>query len=226
MENPWTELPRTAPFVLPSDRPFVDAFNREHKWDDKYDKYRLRTEVRPIPALGNRGAPVVLLSRNPGFDDDDLLTEEHPKCRSLLEANLTEEGDLVHPGLTREFADTAGGAWWRRCMKGVTQALGCDPNELAGSVLAVEFHAYPSKSWAPLPVTLPSQWYGFELVRRAIERGAMVVVLRGARDWRVAVPGLADHQHRTIVPTNYRQSSVSERTCGAQFDDLLRCFGP
>jgi hypothetical protein len=221
MKNPWTDLPGTAPFVLPSDRPYVDAFNREHGVNDKY---RLRTEIRPIPAHGNRKAPVVLLSRNPGFDDDDLITEDRPECRTLLESNLTEEGDLVHPGLTPEFADRTGGAWWHRCMKGVTDALGCDLYALASSVLAVEFHAYRSKSWASLPVTLPSQWYGFWLVQQAVERGALVVVLRGARDWRVAVPELAEHD-RTIVASNFRQSSLSEKTCGARFPDLLRCFG-
>jgi len=80
------------------------------------------------------------------------------------------------------------------CVRGVADELGCDASELADRVLAVEFHGYRSKKWPALPVTLPSQWYGFQLVREAIARKAFVVILRGERDWKVAVPELGPRQ--------------------------------
>ncbi len=65
--------------------------------------------------------------------------------------------------------------------------------ELSHCVLNVEFHGYHSVRWSALPVTLPSQWFGFSLVEQAIDRGAVIVLTRAAREWRVAVPGLASY---------------------------------
>ena len=40
---------------------------------------------------------------------------------------------------------------------------------------------------------MPSQEYGFNLVRQAVERGALIIGLRSERLWKEAVPALTDH---------------------------------
>jgi hypothetical protein len=114
-----------------------------------------------------------------------------PHRIAALRANLADDPvGHIQPYLTDAFADTAGGQWGRWCMHAVMAQSGISYEDLARRVLSVEFHGYHSQDWAALPVTLPSQWYGFDLVTRAIERGAIIVVLRGGTDWDVAVPNL------------------------------------
>ena len=87
------------------------------------------------------------------------------------------------------------GEWWRRCVRQLVLA-GQPLEHLARSVLSVEFHGYHSPSFAPIPITLPSQWFGFSLVEQAIARGATVVMTRGRREWEVAVPELMSYTPR------------------------------
>jgi hypothetical protein len=69
--NPWLDLPEEPPFVLPGDRPHVEAFNR-HNADSAGRKYRLDLHLMPEPFNGNRQAKLVLLNRNPGLSSGDL----------------------------------------------------------------------------------------------------------------------------------------------------------
>lgn len=88
-------------------------------------------------------------------------------------------------------------------------------------MLAVEFHGYHSKKWRHIPVTLPSQRYGFWLVERAIERGALIVILRGRVDWEIAVPELGTYDNR-IVTHSHQSSAISPGNCGsAGFEQFI-----
>jgi hypothetical protein len=173
---------------------------------------------------GLHSAPLVVLSRNPRFSAESVEEELRPDRCALLIANLKTEGGARHPGLAPEFVGGLGGKWWADCFRGVTKTLSCSLETLADKVLAVEVHAYRSVSWTSLPVTLPSSWFGFELVTKAMEREAVIVVLRGRKDWEVAVPGLRTYGRR-IVSSNPRRSSISPRTCGNQFELVVGALG-
>jgi hypothetical protein len=60
----------------------------------------------------------------------------------------------------------------------------------------INFHAYHSKSWHPIPFTFPTQHYSFHLVSEAIKRDALVIMSRNMLGWFTAVPGLYDHKNR------------------------------
>jgi hypothetical protein len=85
---------------------------------------------------------------------------------------------------------------------------------LARSMLAIEFHGYHSQSFEPIPITLPSQWFGFSLVEQAIARGA-TVVMRGGRQWTVAVPALMAYE-RVVRLRSPQEAAISPRNCGDQ----------
>jgi len=175
--------------VLPADRPYVEAWNAGR--GAERERIRLRVEALPDPFVGPRDAPIVVLARNPGWAGKELEDLGEPARAASLLGNLgDDEKRHVHSYLTDPFVDTAGGKWWRKTMRAVIEATSLQPEDLARRVLSVEFHGYHSQDWATLPVTLPSQWFSFDLVSRAVERGAVVVVLRGQRDWEVAVPSL------------------------------------
>jgi hypothetical protein len=205
--NPWTATPASPPYVLDTDRPYVEAWNKVR--GVRRERARLRLEILPEPAVGPRGAPLVLLGRNPGWAGTEPADHAPPHRTAALRANLADDpAGHTHPYLTEAFAETAGGKWSRRCMRAVVARSGLGYEDLARRVLSVEFHGYHSQDWAALPVTLPSQWYGFDLVARAIERGAIIVALRGGRDWDVAVPGLREYSLRFSTNT-VRSASVS-----------------
>ena len=56
--------------------------------------------------------------------------------------------------------------WGTRTFKAVIERVGLS-DELASRVLIVEFHGYRSKEYRAIGIGLPSQAYGFKLVRKA-----------------------------------------------------------
>ena len=60
----------------------------------------------------------------------------------------------------------------------------------------VNFHAYHSRSWHPIPFTFPTQHYSFDLVSEAVRRDALIIMSRNMLGWFTAVPGLFDHKNR------------------------------
>jgi hypothetical protein len=211
MMNPWLDLPDMTPYVLRDDEPYVEAWNdglvrgtEDHRW--------LHTEVLPEPFVGPRDAPVLMLSRNPGWSADPVKNE-HLRAPGYIEAARANLGDdpteHVHFDLLDAFRDTAAGRWWRRCWAAADRA-GVPFERIARGLLSVEFHGYFSTNWAPLPVTLPSQWYSFELVAQSMARNALIIVGRGGRDWNVAIPRLSTYERRFAI-SNPRRTTVSRR---------------
>lgn len=70
MQNPWLDLPRTPPYVLPIDAEAVARFNESAK-----DHGRLLLELLPYPRLGDPNAPIVLMSLNPDLSDGNARTD-------------------------------------------------------------------------------------------------------------------------------------------------------
>jgi hypothetical protein len=163
MRNPWIELPRRPPYWLPEDRPHIEAFNRGVP-----SRYRLAAKLLPEPFLGPHGAPLVILMLNPGLVRADYALHRSGFAR-LLRANLGDnpEGHR-HLGPRSEFTERL--PWWGQHFAKVI-AAGHDPDELSRKVLSVEFHGYHARSYRSIPVTLPSQRFGFQLVEKAMARG-------------------------------------------------------
>jgi hypothetical protein len=220
MKNPWTRLPDAPRYVLPEDAPFVAAWN-DTRGSDR-DQLRLHLDALPEPFCGPRKAPVVVLGRNPGWSGKE--PKQHRKSlEAAIRGNLGKDKDQhVQSRLLDRFADTAGGGWTRRCWHRVVEGSGLSFDELATRVLSVEFHGYHSQDWAPLPVTLPSQWYGFQLVGRAVARGAVIVILRGRRDWEVAVPSLRTHPFVFATKTAGNASISPGNLPPGAFDRLIQ----
>ncbi len=202
-----------------ADRSYVEAFNRHCT-----PTQRLVTECVPEPYAGPPDARLVVLALNPGFHEDDLEFHRSPDTRTRLLANVrSRQTESVVLGLLDAFAGTPAGRWWRRCFKAVL-AEGHDAETLARQVLVVQFHGYHSRTYSSLPLTLPSQTYNYDLVGNSVERGATVVVLRGLRYWRVALPPLG--RYSRLVVASPRAGVISPRSCGhdgfAQVLDALR----
>lgn len=209
MENPWLDLPESKKFVLPLDRPYVEAFNAEAD-----ERHKLNLGVLPQPFLGIRDADLLLLGRNPG-----TRGWREGSYAQALKHDLMSASGTPFPPLLEGFVENEG-AWWAKCFKSLLKGTGKPPSWLAQRVMAVEFHGYHSERWRAIPVTLPSQRYSFWLVEKAIQRQATIVIMRGSRDWKIAVPAL--HEARLVVLNNPRSGTISPGNCaGDGFRQVL-----
>ena len=173
MRNPWISLPPSADYVTEEDGPYIEEWN---KIPIRHPQYRIDLRLPPEPFLGYHDAPLVVLSANPGLAPGDYEAYQRVGAADRL-AELAKDGGGPFRWLAEDVKHTPGGKWWRRCLGGlVNKGLGFA--ELADLILAVEFHGYHASKWAPLPVTLPSQPFGFSLVKQAMDWGAVIVVTR------------------------------------------------
>jgi hypothetical protein len=206
VENPWQRLGNEAPFAYPPDLDFLEAFNRECAENNA--TYKLDTSVTPSPVLGFRDSNLVVLQANPWMTAGTMEDFQDHEWRQAIFENLRSDNGTAFLGLQERWSSHQGGQWWRKCFFGLTQT-GLTYDELAERVMAVDFHAYHSVNWTGLPITLPSQRYGFALVNQAIDRGAAIVFMRAARFWRVAVPRLNTYP-KAVEAKNPRRSTVSK----------------
>jgi hypothetical protein len=215
--NPWASLSLTPPFIAEVDRPILDA--------DHQGRYGLRCGVLPHAWIGNPAeARVLLLQLNPGFSDRDVTDEETiPAYRQLARSSLTLQQSAGFWVLDCRLVATGAAGWWRPRLRPLLEALGTDGEALLQRGLAVaEYFPYHSIRYR-WPPRLPSQDFTFQLVRGAIQNGAVVVVMRQWEHWRAAVPELIPYeQHKRVFQNpNPRQAAVSRRNLGGDAFDAI-----
>jgi hypothetical protein len=92
---------------------------------------------------------------------------------------------------------------------------------VARGVLCVEYFPYHSVRFAHSSVRVPSQEYGFWLVREALQRRAVVIVMRARRLWEQAIPVLRDYGK--LFGLNSPQNvSITPRNCPEGFPVAIR----
>lgn len=183
IENPWQDIPDHPPFVAPSDTQILSGF------DSELPDFELHLDLMPLPWLGAKDAPIVLLNLNPGYDEIDL---EHETDRfTLLAKRMLAHEPINHPFFLLDPGITApGNAWWSKRLRILIERVGLEA--VTGGVLCLEYFPYHSKSFKKHQGILPSQHYTFQLLRNAMDRGAIVVALRSLKFWQEpnAVPEL------------------------------------
>jgi len=205
--NPWDGLSPTESLVLPSDRLAIEVYNeRENARENPREDRLIHSTLMPEPFFGPFDAPVVVLLLNPGVSEQDAQAHADPALRERLLANLRrdtlEEWRQPHVHLAADLA-YPGAAWWRSVVghltREVVDGVQLTPKRIAKRLLAVQFFPYHSREFHHGLLRLPSQDFGFALVRRAIARDALII-MRGEKYWLGAVPELA--RHRSVARLN------------------------
>ena len=201
--NPWEALPESPPHVLPEDASYVEQFNQRGALSEQ-----LHLELMAEPFLGDPLAPVVLLNGNPGFAETDPVSHRDARFMAAARRNLLHSPAewplfLLDPALT-----SAGHDWWRRRTRSLAEAVG-GYQQVARSVFVMETHGYHASRYRR--INLPSQQYTRELVRAAINRKAILIVMRARREWWRLVPELSMANAFSLrSPQNV---SVSPKNC-------------
>lgn len=165
-----------------------------------------------------------MLNLNPGYHRDDEILQATSyfkrSCRHCLNHNQMEyplfyldpkiEGDAPGPG----------NRWWSRILRELNDVF--EAKLLSRMFFCVEYFPYRSRRFLN-PGLLPSQAYGFELVRAAMRRKAVVVLMRSRRMWIEAIPELADYP-KLIVLRNPRNPVLSRGNTPEGFDGIVRAI--
>jgi hypothetical protein len=212
--NPWEQLPKTAPFVLDADRPALTAFNSRAKPRQAVD-----TSLLPEPFLGRPKAPVVLLGLNPGWSPDDADWHNRPDFARLCRANVLHESSqypfyLLNPAV----ASSPGGRWWRQRLRAVIHETNLECT--SRGLMCVEYFPYHSDTYSGATPRLQSQEYGFQLVRAAMGRGAIIVILRSEKRWCEAIPDLCEYSLCYRL-RSVQYVSISPRNCPEGFESIV-----
>lgn len=217
MKNPWVQLPHRHPYLLSEDQSAIEGFNtRCHN-----EAFRVHPEILPEPFLGRADASALLLNLNPGFTDDDLRWHEEPEFAKQSRANLAHVAEPYPFYLLNPDLDAPGVRWWSQRLRALTDAVGLEV--LARKLLCVEFFPYHSRQFGHGSLRVPSQEYGFELVRDGLRRGLPVVVMRGWRYWRDSVSELESYGRRYHLKS-VQNVAISPRNCPVGFEDVVEAL--
>jgi hypothetical protein len=203
--NPWPALPSKAPYVLECDATAICAFNKKAQ-----EVHRLQLDAMPEPFVGSATAPVVLLGLNPGFDDRDPEVHARPEFQALLRKNYCQGKSAFPFYFLDPSFESPGRVWWERKLRWLLKEFG--PKKLARSILCVEYFPYHSRRFNHKSLELPSQEFGFGLVRAAIARRALVVIMRSRKLWTKRVPRLKSYS-RVFTLNSPQNIVVSPRNC-------------
>jgi hypothetical protein len=209
--NPWLDLPSRPPYVLPCDSGAINAYNKNSR-----EIYQLQLNVLPEPFVGIMTAPVVLLGLNPGFNNQDTEVHERPEFQALVRNNYAQAPSGFPFYLLDPTFQSPGRLWWEGKFRRLLEKF--EPKKLACSILCVEYFPYHSRRFGHANLPIPSQEYGFDLVRSAISRGAVVVIMRGRKIWIKKVPELARYS-RAFALNSAQNVVLSPRNCSG-FDTI------
>jgi hypothetical protein len=145
----------------------------------------------------------MILQLNPSYSSREF---DGPRDSERLQRDLDSLKDESHNHLGVALKD----GWWAPRLGQLVSDLGRDL--LARSICSVEFFPYRSRHFAHGQVRLPSQGYTFSLVRKALERDALLLVTRNFQLWVSAIPELHARRNEVVIELkNPRNSYFSER---------------
>jgi len=190
MKNPWQDLPKDS-WILPIDAQCIYDYN------NKYNslEFEIHYELPPEPYLGNINAPIVLLALNPGYSGTDykFMIDNHSFSESMKKTRLQIKQKYPFYHLNPKFQDNPGLLYWNNKFKHILNIYTAE--QVANSILLLEYFPYKSKSFKICKETkfIPSHEYARFLLKRAMDRKALVICLRSRKYWIDSLPELENY---------------------------------
>ena len=222
MENPWLEFVKNLDdnnLVLEQEQEIIEKFNNSTN-----ETYKVLTEIMPAPFMGNvLTSPIVLLTLNPVYDEK----EEEKNYYNEYKLYWKNEIQHIHsvPELPLfcledkyvEYSDY----WLKKFMSLISVS---SKEKVAQNISIIQFFPYHTKKYKNIPKRLlkgylESQDYNFELVKQAIERKAIIIILRSKKLWFEAIPDLDNE--RTRFTNSALNTIQSEKNLGGTFKEIV-----
>ncbi len=228
LSNPWHDDAGERRFAE-CDTQWLAAYESRLQGLAKGDPglFRFHLNLFPEPFIGDPGAPVVLLSLNPGYKPGDERAHTCEPFRTLAQRNIEHKFDK-YPffALDPRIHDTPLARWWSTTLRDVLARS--SPLAVARNVFAAELYPYHSVNFRRTSPP-PSLAYTTSLVQAAMDRGALVVVMRGHKEWTTALKDIRTYGRVYHVCGGGRRLTINRTDhIGCYFDDggfdeLLRC---
>jgi hypothetical protein len=212
--NPWSKLPTVSPYILPTDKPNIDVHRHANS--------ELRLDTLPEPFVGGLNhAEVIFLALNPGFRESDVTV--NMASREFIKANRHNQSDPYTSPFyyfSGGLEETGGYWWWKKQLKPLIQA-GVTEDMIRDKIMLIEYLPYHSENASKIGnLNVPSQAFSFGLVREAIQRKKLIVMMRSPKLWLEAVPELESNY---IAPHSWLNVMISPRNMGeANFNAILK----
>jgi hypothetical protein len=153
----------------------------------------------------------VVVANNPGWHEAEIEQERtHPQYRETVRKALLLEPGVGFWPLRSELRYTSAADFWIPKLRPLREMV--DDRVIHERLTTVQFFPYHSGTDRNPPI-VPSQQFTFALVRQALERGALVIVMRKWDAWRTAVPDLSSYP-RLLRNPNPRQLAISPGNLG------------
>jgi hypothetical protein len=173
VQNPWICLPDTPPYVLDTDAEPIQTFNATAN-----DRSRVETELLPEPFVGRLDAPIFMLLLNPGVEGSEFVTHRDPTFIAAVRGcHRQEETDYPQYFLAPN-AVGPGVSWNRRVLKPLIAEFGL--RAISQNVTLLEYFPYHSVGFAHHRMRVPSQEFGFYVLREAVRRDCVIFVGSGS----------------------------------------------
>lgn len=213
MENPWGNLKSDKKqYILDIDSDVIKKIN-----DNFHGDYRLRLDLFPEPFIGNPEAPVYFLNLNPGCGDENNIQDKEDMkiLKDYVFKNLKHKKAKYPFYILDPKLKTMGGAgWWRKKLgngEGVFKLL--DHEKMtdklaANNIFCVEYFPYHSRKFKQIGKELwykyqqyliPSQEYSFELVKNAMKKKKIIIIMRSKNIWFNAVESLRKYKYAYVL---------------------------
>lgn len=225
MKNPWLEFVTNLDdnnLVLKQDREIIEKFNNQTN-----ETYKVHTDIMPAPFMGNvLESPIVLLTLNPGYDEKEDERNYYKDYKSYWIneiQHLHSVSELPLFCLDEKYIESSD-YWLKKFMPLISFT---SKEKVANNISIIQFFPYHTKKYKNIPKrlldgNLESQNYNFQLVRQAIERKAIIIILRGRKYWfqSDAVPELEKYQN-THFTNSYLNTILSEKNLGGTFKEMV-----
>lgn len=205
MQNPWIRLPEAPPYVLDTDAEAIRRFNATAN-----DRSRVETGLLPEPFVGRLDALIFMLLLNPGVEGSEFVTHRDPTFIAAVRGCYRQQPAEYPQYFLAPDAVGPGVSWNRRVLKPLIAEFGL--RSVSANVTALEYFPYHSVGFAHHRLRVPSQEFGFHVLREAISREAVIFVTRGFRIWEAAVPELANYG-RAFRTRSVQNVVISPRNC-------------
>lgn len=189
----WTSI--TDDNVAACDSGFFNKFGGVsaygHKINDKYPDAELTFSCLPEPYSGNPNSNVYCLNMNPGAPDKCFSEDKEFEQATLKNLALEQETCFWADGIYNKCGKLHDGVkWLKQRTRKLEEMLNRQPQ-----IFFIEYFPYHSAKGFDFPADLPSYDFSDMLIRQAIDKKKLIIIMREKAGWLRRIKELGKYEN-------------------------------